>query len=433
MVLTSIRNTAGRVCLVFWRIGDLPGPPDADTIGDRQMDTPMLPDPMLPDLPLPDLLLPISEAMPSGVDLREDTTPHSVYFRLRDARAEARAAERLADNDPGSANSRGGDAGASHWAAIRGLAVQALSADTKDLEIAAWLTESLVRSDGLRGLAAGAELLAGLVGRFWDAGLHPAFDRDASGKDGSGEDGPGEDGVEARLAPVAGLNGQGVDGTLLQPLRKLALFGRGDGTTVRLWQFEQAEDVAGIGDAARRAQRLAAGVPEFRQLEAEARADAGRLGRLSRETAAALLAWDALDRALSDKAAQAAPNTRRVHGVLAKLARLAERYGPAAEAPAADVAAPDASGLDASAPDASGPAAPAAAHDSRDALLEQVVRIARHFRLSEPNSPFGYTLDDAVRRARLPWPELLAEVLPDAAVRAAVMTGLGLRRADQQP
>jgi len=418
---------------VFWRIGDLPGPPDADTIGDRQMDTPMLPDPMLPDLPLPDLLLPISEAMPSGVDLREDTTPHSVYFRLRDARAEARAAERLADNDPGSANSRGGDAGASHWAAIRGLAVQALSADTKDLEIAAWLTESLVRSDGLRGLAAGAELLAGLVGRFWDAGLHPAFDRDASGKDGSGEDGPGEDGVEARLAPVAGLNGQGVDGTLLQPLRKLALFGRGDGTTVRLWQFEQAEDVAGIGDAARRAQRLAAGVPEFRQLEAEARADAGRLGRLSRETAAALLAWDALDRALSDKAAQAAPNTRRVHGVLAKLARLAERYGPAAEAPAADVAAPDASGLDASAPDASGPAAPAAAHDSRDALLEQVVRIARHFRLSEPNSPFGYTLDDAVRRARLPWPELLAEVLPDAAVRTAVMTGLGLRRADQQP
>jgi len=408
---------------VFWRIGDLPGPPDADTIGDRQMDTPMLPDPMLPDLPLPDLLLPISEAMPSGVDLREDTTPHSVYFRLRDARAEARAAERLADNDPGSANSRGGDAGASHWAAIRGLAVQALSADTKDLEIAAWLTESLVRTDGLRGLAAGAELLAGLVERFWDAGLHPAFDKD----------GPDEDGMEARLAPVAGLSGQGVDGTLLQPLRKLALFGRGDGTTVRLWQFEQAEDVAGIGDATQRAQRIAAGVPEFAQLESAARGGGASLGRLSRETAAALLAWDALDRALSDKAAQAAPNTRRVHGVLAKLARLAERYGPAAEAPAADVAAPDASGLDASAPDASGPAAPAAAHDSRDALLEQVVRIARHFRLSEPNSPFGYTLDDAVRRARLPWPELLAEVLPDAAVRTAVMTGLGLRRADQQP
>jgi len=41
------------------------------------MDTPML----------PDLLLPVSEAVPCGVDLREDTTPHSIYFRLRDARA----------------------------------------------------------------------------------------------------------------------------------------------------------------------------------------------------------------------------------------------------------------------------------------------------------------------------------------------------------
>jgi type VI secretion system protein ImpA len=369
------------------------------------MDTPML----------PDLLLPVSEAVPCGVDLREDTTPHSIYFRLRDARAEARAAERLADNDP-----RSGDAGTQHWTAIRSLAVQALAADTKDLEIAAWLTESLVRTDGLRGLAAGAELLAGLVGRFWDAGLHPGLDKG----------GPDEDGMETRLAPVAGLSGQGVDGTLLQPLRKLALFGRGDGTTVRLWQFEQAEDVAGIGDATKRAQRLAAGVPEFKQLETEARAGGDLLGRLSQETAAALLAWDALDRALSDKAAQAAPNTRRVHAVLAKLARLAEHYGPAAETPAADVAVPDASGPDASGQDASGAAAP---QGGRDALLDQVVRIARYFRLSEPNSPFGYTLDDAVRRARLPWPELLAEVLPDAAVRAAVMTGLGLRRADQQP
>ncbi len=364
---------------------------------------------------LPDLLLPVSEAVPCGVDLREDTTPHSIYFRLRDARAEARAAERLADNDP-----RSGDAGTQHWTAIRSLAVQALAADTKDLEIAAWLTESLVRTDGLRGLAAGAELLAGLVGRFWDAGLHPGLDKG----------GPDEDGMETRLAPVAGLSGQGVDGTLLQPLRKLALFGRGDGTTVRLWQFEQAEDVAGIGDATKRAQRLAAGVPEFKQLETEARAGGDLLGRLSQETAAALLAWDALDRALSDKAAQAAPNTRRVHAVLAKLARLAEHYGPAAETPAADVAVPDASGPDASGQDASGAAAP---QGGRDALLDQVVRIARYFRLSEPNSPFGYTLDDAVRRARLPWPELLAEVLPDAAVRAAVMTGLGLRRADQQP
>ena len=347
---------------------------------------------------LPDLLSPISDTAPSGADLREDATPQSVYFRLRDARAEARAAERLADNDP-----EAGDAGAPHWAAIRSLATQALAADAKDLEIAAWLTESLVRAEGLGGLAVGANLLAGLIGRFWNAGLYPVID---------------EEGAEARLAALAGLSGQGVDGSLMQPLRKLTLFERGDGTAVSLWQYEQAEVLASEANKERRAQRIAAGAPELATLETEMRGAGDALGRVAQDAAAALRAWEALDGALSDKAGTAAPNMRRVHATLAKLHRLTRRYGIAAE-PAR-----------ASAPDdpAPGPAdAPAPAQDGREALLDQVVRIAARFRASEPNSPLSYTLEEAVRRARLPWPDLLQELLPEAAPRAAVMTGLGLR------
>ena len=41
------------------------------------------------DLPL--LLAPITAQAQAGTDLRQDTTPQSPYFRLRDARAEARA------------------------------------------------------------------------------------------------------------------------------------------------------------------------------------------------------------------------------------------------------------------------------------------------------------------------------------------------------
>ena len=40
------------------------------------------------------LLAPISEEAPAGSDLRTDYSPDSIYYRLRDARAEARAAER---------------------------------------------------------------------------------------------------------------------------------------------------------------------------------------------------------------------------------------------------------------------------------------------------------------------------------------------------
>jgi len=43
------------------------------------------------------LLTPLPGELPAGRDVRTDFDPQSPYFRLRDARAEARAAERQAD------------------------------------------------------------------------------------------------------------------------------------------------------------------------------------------------------------------------------------------------------------------------------------------------------------------------------------------------
>jgi type VI secretion system protein ImpA len=60
-------------------------------------------------------------------------------------------------------------------------------------------------------------------------------------------------------------------------------------------------------------------------------------------------------------------------------------------------------------------------------MLRELARIADHFRRTEPHSPLAYTLDEAVRRARLTWPELVAEVVPDAAARTAMLTMLGIR------
>ena len=54
--------------------------------------------------------------------------------------------------------------------------------------------------------------------------------------------------METRVAALAGLSGQGYDGTLLQPLRKTVLFRRPDGTPFGLWQYEAAEKLSGIAD-----------------------------------------------------------------------------------------------------------------------------------------------------------------------------------------
>ena len=350
------------------------------------------------------LLAPIADDAPTGVDLREDFTPNSLYFRLRDARSEARAAERAAEGD-------GADsASPPEWLTVRQLAQEALATRTKDLEIAAWLTEALLRRDGLLGLTAGCRLMAALAENFWDT-LFPL---------------PDEEGIATRVAPVAGLNGVGGEGTLLQPLRKITLFERPDGMPLFYWQYEQSVELAAISDEGRRQARLAAGVVPFDTIENEARRAGAALTELQQQSEGAAGAWKTLADILDERAAGDSPPTSAVAALLEKIQGVAGRYAlepsPVA-APAEDtVAAPGAS------PAAGGTAAAVTASiNSREDALRSLATIADFFRRTEPMSPLAYTLQEAVRRARLSWPELLEEIVPDLGSRAAILTSLGIR------
>jgi type VI secretion system protein ImpA len=64
---------------------------------------------------------------------------------------------------------------------------------------------------------------------------------------------------------------------------------------------------------------------------------------------------------------------------------------------------------------------------TREDMLKELGRIADYFRRTEPHSPLAYTLEEAVRRGRLTWPELLEEVVPDSGVRGAILVMLGIR------
>ncbi|MGO4840155.1 type VI secretion system protein TssA, partial [Rhizobiaceae sp. 2RAB30] len=50
---------------------------------------------------------------------------------------------------------------------------------------------------------------------------------------------------------------------------------------------------------------------------------------------------------------------------------------------------------------------------SREEALAELVRIASYFRKTEPHSPISYTLEEAVRRARMTLVELLTELSED--------------------
>jgi type VI secretion system protein ImpA len=71
---------------------------------------------------------------------------------------------------------------------------------------------------------------------------------------------------------------------------------------------------------------------------------------------------------------------------------------------------------------------PASGHAaSREDALRALSEIANFFRRTEPHSPLSYTLDEAVRRGRMTWPELLAEVVADMDARNSILTTLGIR------
>jgi type VI secretion system protein ImpA len=340
-----------------------------------------------------------------GVDLRLDYTATSPYQRLRDARGAARAEERARDAEDASEGPP-----ADGWRDVLSVGQQALATQSKDLEIAAWVTEALVRLHGLPGLTAGATLIGGLCEAYWDAG----FPR------------PDEDGLEIRASPIDGLSGSSADGTIMQPLRRLPMFRRADGAGLSVYQWEQAEHAAGLPDEKRDA-RYAAGTPELSTLEAEARLDKVYLTGTWREVTAALQAWRELGRIVDARFGSDAPSLRKVTNLLEQLLGVVTRLG--GEPPADQAAESGMPGDAAAAGGATGATGGGGRGEvrTRDDALRELDRIAEYFRRTEPHSPLAYTLEEAVRRGRMSLAELLMEVLPDSDTRNGMLARLGMR------
>lgn len=62
------------------------------------------------------------------------------------------------------------------WRAVRSKSLDLL-ARTKDIRLAVYLTQALLRTDGLTGLSDGLALIHGLLERYWDS-VHPQLDPD---------------------------------------------------------------------------------------------------------------------------------------------------------------------------------------------------------------------------------------------------------------
>ena len=115
------------------------------------------------------LLQPLEGENPSGESLR--------YSGLYDEIAEARRADDTLNRGEWQEELKVAD-----YRKVIELATPALSSQSKDLQIGAWLSEALVKQFGFSGLRDSMKLLAGLQDSFWDT-LHPEIDEgDMSGR-----------------------------------------------------------------------------------------------------------------------------------------------------------------------------------------------------------------------------------------------------------
>ncbi len=124
-----------------------------------------------PVLDVEELLLPISEDSPAGVSLRYEPE----YDAIRDAR-------RSEDDAPQGDWQRATKV--ADWDEVVEVGTRALRSRTKDLQIAAWITEALTHLHGFAGLRDGLRLMNGIQEAFWESYYPEVEDGDLESRTG---------------------------------------------------------------------------------------------------------------------------------------------------------------------------------------------------------------------------------------------------------
>ena len=99
------------------------------------------------------LLSPLPGENPGGEDLRYS----QVYEEIKKARRY---------DDPLEQGEWKTELKKADWEGVIRLATEAIGSKSKDLQLAAWLTEALILTEGFEGLGAGLEVINGLLSNF---------------------------------------------------------------------------------------------------------------------------------------------------------------------------------------------------------------------------------------------------------------------------
>jgi type VI secretion system protein ImpA len=353
------------------------------------------------------LLAPIPGQHPAGEELR--------YLGTYDAIEEARR-EELPIED-GSLWQR--PVKMANWPEVFNLATTALATRSKDLQLAVWLTEALVKLHGFAGLREGFLLLQGLLEDFW-AELYPTM------LDG---------GLEWRRAPFEWLND-----VLPVSLKATAVTDAPGGVNYTFldWEDSRRVDNLKLGNQA----AFEAAIAEGKITGADFAKAVAVTGPIFYEALWTDLvqcreAYTQLDQTLDTKFGRdAAPSLQGLKKALEDCWTLLERLVPEhleenREAPDKEEESRQDSSAslehDRSRTQAVPPTQflPLAPRDRADAY-RRLEAVAAYFRRTEPQSPVPYAIELALRWGQMSLEEWLREVIKVGDVFNAVLERLGV-------
>ena len=340
------------------------------------------------------LLAPISADQPAGQDLGYS----ALFDQIRDAR---RA------DDPGLAQ---GDWAqqlkTADWSKVIQLCEQGLSQQSKDLQLAAWYGEALVKTRGFAGAQLGLQLIDGLLERYWETG-YPEYDP--------------ED-LDERVGKLEWFNNQ-----MGMALREVALTDpRHGGYNWHQWQESREVENMGLKDDQSKETAIAEGKLAGDIFDKSVNASGALwFQQLQQQLEQTQQSYQALDRRVDQCFGFAAPNLAEMRNALSAcqdvVNRLRQQWGeitPAAHpvstpAPAAQAAHETSHATATEYVAATRSPAPAGPLQSRSDAVRQLKEVARYFRQHEPHSPVALLAERAAKWAEMSLEEWLGSVIKD--------------------
>jgi type VI secretion system protein ImpA len=362
-------------------------------------------------------LAPISAEQPVGIDLRTDTAMNSRYYQIKDRRNTARDIERR--QAQGETTDERAD-----WQSIAELCSETLTDTAKDLEVASWLIESLVRLQGVLGFVTGFTILSGLLEKYWET-VYPLVD---------------EDGNETRLASLCSLNGLEYEGTLLRPIYHIPITQGNSTGPFALWQYQQALENSKLTDAAAIERRQAQGSIFINAIQIAINESTTEFyQQLQTDLQNAKQIFARYNTILVEKCGQEAPPQARISAALDDFAdhlrfilkdSIHENPIKQPLSPSTNLAQNNNLVVTNLAVMSASSNVDSAVWSSeltnREQALQMLGLVASYFRKTEPQSALPYVLDRAQQLGRLSFPELLKELVNDEGARAAAYKLMGV-------